>query len=180
MKSVGFILGTMLLAGASFAKSGAPVLTGDAAITQKVTHEIRMYPYYSIWDDIKVNVSNGTVELTGDVSRPVKKSDLGRLVARVSGVTTVDNELNVAPLSPFDDRIRLQVARAIFHDPMLSQYSSEPIPSIHIIVANGHVRLEGIVRTQTEKEVAGIRAGSSMSFGSVTNNLQVEQPGKKS
>lgn len=174
--NIAIILGAVILAGSSYAKTAPPVLTGDEAIAKKVTHEIRMYPYYSIWDDVRVKVDNGKVELLGDVSRPPKKSDMGRLAARVPGVTAVDNELNVAPLSPFDDQLRRQVARAIFRDPVLSQYATEPIPSIHIIVANGHVRLEGIVRTHSEKNVAGIRASSNLSFGSVTNNLQVEQP----
>jgi hyperosmotically inducible protein len=168
----------MLIAGGSFARTPA-VPAGDEAIARQAMHEIRMYPYYSVWDNVNLRVVNGTAELSGDVSQPVKKADLGRIVARVPGVTAVDNELNVAPLSPFDNQLRVQVARAIFRNPVLSQYAIQPVPAIHIIVNNGHVRLEGMVRTQSEKDVAGIAASSSMSFGAVTNNLRVEQPSKK-
>jgi hyperosmotically inducible protein len=96
-------------------------------------------------------------------------------------VVSVVNNIKVLPLSPNDDRLRLQVARAIFRDPVLSRYAMQPIPSIHIIVDNGHVTLEGIVDSETAKNVAGIRAnGAGLSFGMVTNNLRVENSSKKS
>jgi hyperosmotically inducible protein len=168
-----------LFASVAVAKTSGPPLTGDEAIAQKVAHEIRSYPYYTIWDDVNFQINDGTVHLLGEVSQPYKKSALGSMIAHVSGVTTVDNELKVAPLSTFDDRIRLQVARAIFRDPSLSRYSLQAVPPIHIIVDNGHVTLTGVVNTEMEKEIAGIRANSSMSFGTVTNNLRVEQPVKQ-
>jgi hyperosmotically inducible periplasmic protein len=164
-----------MIAGIAAAKTTTPPLTGDAAIAQKVAHEVRMYPYYSIWDDVNVQVDNGTVRLLGQVTEPHKKSDLGHSIARIPGVTTLDNELKVAPLSPFDDTIRLRVARAIFHDPALSKYALQPLPPIHIIVDKGHVTLEGVVTTQMEKQIAGIRANTGLSFGVATNNLRVEQ-----
>ena len=168
-----------LVAGLAAAKNNAPVATDDATIAQKVAHEIRMYPYYSIWDNISFRVVNGRVELMGEVNQPWKKSDLGRAVSKVPGVGTVDNELAVAPLSPFDDQLRVQVARSIFRDPSLSRYSMGAIPSIHIIVDHGHVTLEGVVATDMDKQIAGMRANSSMSLGTVTNNLQVEHPSAK-
>jgi osmotically-inducible protein OsmY len=161
------------------AKVNAPALTGDDAIAQKVLHEIRMYPYYTIWDDVDFRVDNGTVHLVGAVSQPWKKSALGKSIAGVPGVVTLDNELKVLPLSPFDDRLRTQIARAIYRDPVLSRYSVQAVPPIHIIVDNGHVTLTGVVNTEMEKDVAGIRASSSMSFGAVTNDLRVEQPAPK-
>jgi hypothetical protein len=173
------LLGAALAAGAALAKDDAPALTGDAGIAQKAAREVRSYPYYSIWDDVRIQVNNGTVELTGEVSQPWKKDALGKLMRNVNGVSAVANELKVAPLSPFDDRIRLQVARAIFRDPALSVYANQPVPPIHILVDNGHVTLEGVVRTPMEKEIAGIRANTAMSFGMATNNLRVEQPAKQ-
>ena len=171
------VFATVLIAGVAAAKTSAPALSGDAGVAQKVAHEVRMYPYYSIWDDVNFQVDHGTVRLLGEVTQPNKKSDLGNIVARISGVSTVDNELKVAPLSPFDDRLRLQVARAIFRDPTLSKYGMQPLPPIHIIVNNGHVTLEGVVRTPMEKQIAGLRANTGLSFGIPTNNLRVEQPG---
>jgi hyperosmotically inducible protein len=157
----------------------APALTGDDAIAQKVLHEIRMYPYYTIWDDVNFRVDNGTVQLLGEVSQPWKKSALGKSIAGIPGVVTLDNELKVLPLSPFDDRLRAQIARAIYRDPVLSRYAVQAVPPIHIIVDNGHVTLTGVVNTEMERNVAGIRASSSMSFGAVTNDLRVENPAPK-
>jgi hyperosmotically inducible protein len=130
---------------------------------------------------VNVQVRDGEVDLTGQVNQPFKKADMGRLAQSVPGVRGVTNELKVLPASFFDDRIRLQVARAIYRDPVLSRYGIQAIPPIHVIVDNGHVTLEGVVNNEMEKNVAGIRAGQSgLSFGQVTNNLRVENPGKKS
>ena len=152
----------------------------DTQIAGKITHEVRMYPRYTIWDNVAVRVREGEVELTGQVSQPFKKADLGRLAQRVPGVRSVTNQLEVLPTSFFDDRLRLQIARAIYRDPVLSRYAIQAIPPIHIIVDNGRVTLEGVVSTDMEKNVAGIRAGQAgLSLGQVTNNLRVENPSKK-
>jgi hyperosmotically inducible protein len=130
---------------------------------------------------VNVQVRDGEVDLTGQVNQPFKKADLGRLAQSVPGVRSVTNEVKVLPTSFFDDRIRLQVARAIYRDPVLSRYGIQAIPPIHIIVDNGHVTLEGVVNNEMEKNVAGVRASQAgLSFGEVTNNLRVENPGKKS
>ena len=153
----------------------------DSRIADKVAHEIRMYSRYSIWDNIDVRVNDGNVELMGAVNQPYKKADLTRLAQSVPGVRSVANEVKVLPLSNFDDRLRLQVARAIYRDPVLSRYGLQAVPPIHIIVNNGHVTLEGVVNNEMEKNVAGIRAnGAGLSFGQVTNNLRVENPSHKS
>ena len=177
-----FLMSAVLVAGAAAAasKDNANVPTTDEQIAKQVTHEVLMYPYYSIWDDVNFRVVNGQVELTGEVTMPVKKSDLGRIVQRVPGVASVSNEIKVAPLSPMDDRLRMQVARAIYGDPVLSRYAMGAHPSIHILVDNGHVTLDGVVNNEMEKEIAGVRAaGIGLSFGPVTNNLQVEHPTAK-
>ena len=83
------------------------------------------------------------------------------------------------PLSPFDNRLRLQVARAIYGDSVLSQYAGMAVPPIHIIVDNGRVTLAGVVNTDMEKQIAGLRASQSLSFGTVVNNLVVEHPASK-
>ena len=152
----------------------------DADIAAKLGHEVRMYVRYTIWDDIKFRVNEGNVELLGEVSQPFKKADLGRLAQHVPGVASVSNDIKVLPLSTFDDRLRIQVARALFRDPVLSRYAIQSVPPIHIIVDNDHVTLEGVVNSDLEKTVAGMRAsGAGLSFGSVTNNLKVENPSHK-
>src|SRR6266481_3788195 len=82
----------------------------DNDIAKSVRHEVLMYPYYSLWDDVSFRVNNGSVELIGAVNQPFKKQDLGRLAAKVPGVISVTNQLRVLPLSPMDDQLRLQVA----------------------------------------------------------------------
>ncbi len=164
-------LGTL----AGSAMANAPASVSDAQIAAKAAHEIRMYSRYSIFDNINLRVNNGSVELVGQVNEPYKKADLGRIVQHVPGVSSVANELRVLPLSPFDNQIRVQVARAIYRDPVLSRYGMQPVPPIHIIVDNGHVALEGVVSNEMERNVAGIRAGSAgLSLGPVINNLRVE------
>lgn len=152
----------------------------DAQVAEKVAHEIRMYSRYTIWDNVALRVNNGDVELAGQVSQPFKKQDLQRIVAGAPGVRSVTNDLEVLPNSFFDDRLRVQVARAIYRDPALSRYAIQAVPPIHIIVDNGHVTLEGVVNNELEKNVAFARAsGAGLSFGQVTNNLRVENPKSK-
>jgi len=174
------LVGAMLLAGVAGAAVKPNETYSDAEIAQKATHEIRMYSRYTIWDNVNLQIVDGNIHLTGEVSLPFKKADLGRIAQRVPGVTSVTNDLKVLPTSFNDDRLRIQVARAIYRDPVLSRYGIQAVPPIHVIVDNGHVTLEGVVNNEMEKNVAGIRAsGAGLSFGPVTNNLRVENPKRK-
>jgi hyperosmotically inducible protein len=152
----------------------------DEDLAKAVRHEVVMYPHYTLWDDISFRVNNGTVELMGAVNQPYKKDDIARLVKNVPGVENVTNDIKVLPLSPNDDRLRLQVARAIFRDPNLSRYGMGAVPSIHIIVDNGHVTLTGEVNNAMDKQLAGMRAsGAGLSLGPVENRLTIDnQPSK--
>ena len=173
------LVGLLLTMGIAAAKTVVPL--NDEGIVKQTGHEIRMYSRYTIWDNITFHVQNGAVELNGAVSQPYKKEDMTRIVQRIPGVASVTNNIKVLPLSPNDDRLRLQVARAIYRDPVLSRYSMGVLPSIHIIVDNGRVTLEGVVATESDKNIAGIRASAAgLSFGAVTNNLVVENSKKKS
>lgn len=165
-------------AGTLFAANRGPanLPQGDEAVAQQVRHQILMYPYYSIWDDVRFRVSNGQVELEGAVTQPWKRSDLARIVQKVPGVTSLTDEVKVLPLSNFDDGLRLQIARAIYGDPVFVQYRNLALPPIHIVVENGRVTLTGVVATSMEKQIAGLRANSGLSFGTVVNNLVVEHP----
>ena len=185
MKST--ILGQLLVAGALLVGAGgasasttAGAPQSDESLANRVRHEIVMYPYYGIFDNINYRVVNGSVELTGAVTEPWKKSDLGKDMQKIPGVASVTNELEVLPLSPMDNQLRFQIARAIYRDPSLSRYAIQAVPPIHIIVDNGHVTLEGVVNNDLEKQVAGMRASTTgLSFGPVTNNLRVENPSTK-
>lgn len=175
-----FVIAAALVVGVAAASEKGVPRTG-ADLEKSVRHEIVMYPYYTLWDDISFRVDNGHVELFGAVSQPYKKSDVQSIVQHIPGVQSVTNEIKVLPLSPFDDELRLRVARAIYRDPVLSRYAMGAVPSIHVIVDNGHVTLTGAVNSDMEKQVAGIRAsGAGMSLGPVVNNISVEHPSKKS
>ena len=181
------ILSQVLVAGALVMSAGVAGATtnssapqNDESLSNRVRHEIVMYPYYGIFDNLNYRVVNGNVELTGAVTQPWKKSDLGKSVQKIPGVASVTNEVEVLPLSPMDDRLRLQIARAIYRDPGLSRYAIQAVPPIHVIVDNGRVTLEGVVHNDMEKQVAGIRAATAgLSFGPIINHLRVENPPSK-
>ena len=174
------MLGQMMMAAAMVAGAASADVPTDADLAKSVRHEVLMYSRYTLWDDINFRVNNGNVELLGAVTQPFKKNDLGKIVQSIPGVASVTNELKVLPLSNFDDRLRIQVARAIYGYPALSRYAMGAIPSIHIIVDNGRVTLTGVVNNEAEKNIAGIRAsGAGLGFGPVVNNLSVDQPAKK-
>jgi hyperosmotically inducible protein len=178
----GYLMAAVLL-GAGIAgaatKDGGNLPSGDEQIAKAIRHEVVSYVYYSIYDDISYRVANGQVELIGAVNQPFKKKDIERLVFKIPGVNGVTNGLKVLPTSIEDDRLRLQIARAIYRDPALTRYAIQPVPPIHIIVDNGHVTLTGVVNNDLEKTVAGVRASSFLSFGPVVNNLVVEHPAPK-
>jgi hyperosmotically inducible protein len=177
-----FLMASALMAGAAAAstKASANLPQSDSDIAANVRHEVLMYPHYSIWDDVGFRVVDGNVDLQGAVNQPFKKQDIERLVQKVPGVASVTNDIKVLPLSSMDDRLRVQVANAIYRDPVLSGYAMRAVPAIHIIVEYGHVTLTGMVNSDMEKQIAGVRAASGLSFGPVTNNLVVEHPARKS
>ncbi len=143
------------------------------SLSDRVRHELVMLPYYNIFDDLGYRVDGSTVTLYGDVTNPVLKSDAERAVKHVEGVQQVVNNIKVLPLSPMDNSIRRAEYRAIFGYSSLYRYAMGATPSIHIIVSNGHVTLTGVVNTQADKNIAGIRANGVPGVFSVTNNLQV-------
>ncbi len=155
-----------------------PYVTGssdESRIAKEVRHQLVMLPYFGVFDDIGFTIDGGTVTLVGSVTKPVLKSDAGNALKHVEGVTSVVNNIEVLPLSPDDDRIRIATYRAIYGDPALStRYGYRALPSIHIIVKNGSVRLEGVVANEGDKNLAGIRANGVRGAFSVVNDLRVE------
>jgi hyperosmotically inducible periplasmic protein len=183
MKRPGFVLlaGILLIPGFLSAKDDKhldPYVTGpatEAKLIQEVRHKLVTLPYFGVFDDIGFNVSGSTVTLQGQVTRPVLKDDAATTVKHVEGVTNVVNNIEVLPLSPNDDRIRRAVYQAIYGDPMLStRYGFQALPSIHIIVKNGNVRLEGVVANEMDRNVVNIRANAVSGVFHVENELRVE------
>ena len=145
-------------------------------IIKEVRHELVTLPWYSVFDNLAFRVDpDGTVTLLGQVVRPTLKDDAERVVKKIPGVTRVINQIEVLPVSPNDDHIRMAEFRAIYGDPALSRYALGAVPPIHIIVKNGHVDLVGVVATQMDKQIAGIRANSVPGVFSVSNDLVVEE-----
>lgn len=143
-------------------------------IAREVRHELVMLPYYGVFDNLSFRVDGGTVTLFGQVTRPTLKADAENAVKKIEGVNRVINNIEVLPLSPNDDRIRLAVYRAVYGQPNLNRYAMQAIPPIHIIVNNGNVTLDGVVANASDKNVAEIQAKSVPGVFSVKNNLQVE------
>ena len=146
-------------------------------LIREVRHQLVMLPYYSVFDNLAYKVDGDTITLEGQVVRPTLKSDAEGVVKNIEGVGRVVNNIEVLPLSPMDDQIRRAVYRTIFGESGLSRYSESAVPSIHIIVKNGTVTLEGVVDSEGDKNLANIRVNGVPNVFSVKNNLVVT-PGK--
>lgn len=140
-------------------------------LAKEVRHQLVMLPWYSVFDNLAYSVEGDKVTLYGQVTRPSLKSDAEGAVKSVEGVTTVVNNIEVLPPSPMDDQLRRALYRAIYGEGGLSRYSIQAVPSVHIIVKNGNVTLEGAVDNEADKNMAGIRANQVPNVFSVKNNL---------
>jgi len=152
-----------------------PSAKSQDRISREVRHEILMLPYYGVFDDIGYRIDGETVTLVGQVVRPSLKSDAEGAVKHIEGVEKVNNQIEVLPPSSADDRIRLELFRAIYQYPALQKYELGVQKPIRIIVKNGRVTLEGAVDNDTDKNLAGMRANGVPGIFGVTNNLQVEK-----
>lgn len=170
-------------------------------IAREVRKQIVTLPEYGVFDNIHFGINpDGTVVLRGEASRPTLKSSAENVVKKIEGVQKVDNQIEVLPPSPNDDRIRAGVYAAIYSFAPLQKYTSNrgrrPMPSvaraaggitndppigyhaIHIIVKNGNVTLTGVVNNEGDMAIAGIRANGVPLVFSVDNQLQVANEGK--
>ena len=147
----------------------------DAQLQQKIVQKLQYdrVGYGNAFNAISVNVQNGVVTLAGNALGPVAADSAVSLASHFPGVQDVINNIQVDPSSPMDDRTRLQVYRAVYGFPSLQKYAIDPAQPIRITVVNGNVTLNGVVISQADKNVAGIRANSVPGVFKVTNNLQV-------
>jgi hyperosmotically inducible periplasmic protein len=168
--------GTWLAVAATVLALSPAVLasTGSRTLEEQVRHELLMLPFYGVFDRLSFQVNGNTVTLMGEVTRPVLASDAVNVVKRIPGVASVDNKIEVLPLSRFDDLIRLAELRAVYGNQALFRYNLGAIAPIRIIVKDGQVTLEGIVANQMDKNIAGLAANAVAGVFSVTNNLQVK------
>jgi hyperosmotically inducible protein len=159
----------VLTAGIALAESNP----ATARIGKEVRHELVMLPYLDVFDNLAYRIDDNSVTLLGEVTRPTLKSDAERVVKNIDGVDKVDNQIEVLPLSPNDDRLRRSLYRAIYGFSSLNRYALPVLKPIRIIVKNGNVTLEGVVDNQTDKNIANIRARGVHGVFMVTNNLRV-------
>jgi hyperosmotically inducible periplasmic protein len=131
------------------------------------------------FNSFTIGVQNGTVTLGGTAYGPSDKDSALSLVSNYPGVKDVIDNIEVAPVSPMDDRIRLAEARAIYGFPQLNKYAIDPAKPIRITVVNGNVTLSGVVDSEADKDVANIRANGVSGVFKVTNNLQVVGSGQE-
>jgi len=156
------------LASAAFAQDRRDVRAAD-----DISRAVNRYSRFTIFDDINARIENGLVTLSGKVTMPYKKDDIGKIVAKVDGVREVQNNIGVLPVSTFDENLRYRIARAIYGNPSFWNYATMANPPIHIIVENGHVRLTGVVNSNVERMLARSLATG---FGelSVVNELKTD------
>ena len=145
-------------------------------LKEEVRHQLVMLPYYSVFDWLQAEVKpDGSVTLLGQVTRPTLKDDAANRLKNVESISRVTNNIEVLPLSPMDDNLRIALYRALFkYDSPLFRYGTQSIPPIHIIVSNGHVTLKGIVATQMDSQLAEIAAKGVPGTFEVKNELQIE------
>ena len=177
-QGIGVLTLLVAAAGSAFSYQAADRASNDRAtqrLAREARHELVMLPYYGVFDNLAFRVDGSTVTLEGQVTRPTLKSDAEKVVKNIEGVERVVNNIEVLPLSPNDDRLRLATYRAIYGDTQLSRYGLQAVPPIHIIVNNGNVTLEGVVANEGDKNIANIRANGVSGVFSVKNNLRVEK-----
>lgn len=149
--------------------------TSNGQVVKQVRKELVTLPYYGVFDNLAYKVDGSTVILYGQVVRPTTRKDAEERVKRIPGVERVVNNIEVLPLSPFDDSIRVRTYRTVFGSNGLYRYALGANPSVHIVVNHGHVTLEGVVANKMDRQLAYLAANNVPGVFSVTNNLRTER-----
>ncbi len=147
----------------------------NQGIERQVYKEIITLPYFGVFDNIAYKVDGDTVTLYGKVVQPTTKSSAGKVVERIAGVEEVINNIEVLPLSNFDDSIRLRTLRTLQNGGSLGRYFASIKPSIKIIVERGNITLEGFVANRGDYNLANVLANGVSGAFSVNNHLIVEK-----
>jgi hyperosmotically inducible protein len=168
---------TRILENRQTPSAGSPNSTRtQVLLAREIGHELAMLPDYDVFDWLDGQVlPDGTVQLRGQVVRTTTKTDAEQRVRDIEGVKRVDNQIEVLPVSPVDDRLRIAIYRAIFNfDSPLFRYATRSVPPIHIIVKNGRATLKGVVANQTDSQLAYTYARQVTGLFDVTDELRVE------
>src|SRR5580704_13457860 len=136
-------------------------------------HQLQVLPFYSVFDNIAFTIEGNKLTLRGQVVRPTLRAAAEGTVKSIEGVGRVANEIEVLPQSISDDELRRAIYRAIFEDLVLQKYAVQEVPSIHIIVKNGNVTLEGSVDSAVDKIRAASRVSGVANVAGLKDNLVV-------
>ena len=147
-------------------------------LSEKLTYD-RVGYGTTAFNAFTIGVLNGVVTLGGVAYGPTDKDSAISLVANTPGVKDIVDNIEVAPTSPMDDRIRLATARAVYGAPQLNRYAIDPAKPIRITVINGNVTLSGVVDSEADKDVAFLKANGVPGVFKVVNNLQVASSDKE-
>ncbi len=172
---LGAILTGSVLALAGILPASTKTAGSAKPIEEQVRRELVTLPFYNVFDNLLFHVNGEEVTLSGQVTRPALKTSAENVVRAIPGVRLVHNNIEVLPLSPFDDRLRLAVFRAIYSQPGLDRYALGAIPGIHIIVNRGSVTLEGVVASEMDRNIANLRANGVAGVFAVQNNLRLAE-----
>lgn len=145
----------------------------ESFLSREIRHQLLVLPFYSVFDYITFSLDADKVTLSGQVLRTTLRANAEAAVKSIEGVNTVNNLIEVLPKSPGDDDARRAVYRAIFEDSTLQRYAIPDVPTIHIVLKNGKVTLEGTVGSEQERNLATTRASSVAGISSVKNNITV-------
>ena len=150
----------------------------DVRLAETIARTLNNYTRFTIFDDVSISVEGGVATLTGKVTMPYKKDDIGRRVGSIDGVSEVENRIDVLPVSRFDDELRVRIARAIYSNSNFYGYGSRVNPPIHVIVERGTVTLEGVVNNNVDRMIAQSIAAGFTSF-KFTNDLKTVEEARQ-
>ncbi len=144
-------------------------------VFKDIQQQVTRYSFFTIFDDVSVAIDeHGVVTLAGRVTDPHKSREIARRVAAVQGVSGAENALTVLPISREDDRLRVDIGRAIYGNSNFWRYGTSTSPAIHIVVEHGHVTLTGVISSRVDRQLAETLARHSRAL-SVTNRLRTNE-----
>jgi len=146
----------------------------DLQVFRDISNQVNRYSQFTIFDNVEASITGGRVVLSGAVTMPFKKDDIERRVRAVEGVVSVENRVEVLPVSQFDDELRFRIARAIYGHSAFWNYASMANPPIHIVVNRGRVTLTGVVQSNVERMLARSLATGFAAF-EVKNELKTDE-----
>ncbi|MGH9431656.1 MAG: BON domain-containing protein [Terriglobia bacterium] len=148
--------------------------TTDRQIAMSARKQVVLYPFFTVFDWITFKSQDHQLTVSGYVTDPFKKTDIGRLMEQVKGVTEVKNNVEVLPTSIADNQVRMAIARAIYSDPYFEGLGAQALSPIHIIVKNLNVTLYGVTNSPVDRARAERDARFAATYFSLIDNLAVE------